>query len=162
MPKSLPPDDPDIDAAIDAWERGQGASALDHSDPAYEALRRAFLDHPDIQALDAEIAAAQADGQAIEAHTVYLPSGLTRLLAYVERLDARAAGRSPADVRAILERIVLNILENHLHGLTADPISHPHFARLWHRLCTEAGHPEFTLPDQMAPSGPQEAAEGPF
>ena len=107
MPKSLPPDDPDIDAAIDAWERGQGASAPDHSNPAYQALRRAFLDHPDIQALDAEIAAAQADGQTIEAHTVYLPSGLTRLLAHVEQLDARAAGRPPADMRAASRRSML-------------------------------------------------------
>src|SRR5690606_13673111 len=124
--------------------------------------RRAFLDHPDSKALDAEIAAAQADGQAIEAHTVYLPSGLTRFLAHVEGLDARAAGRSPADMRGILERVVINIPANLLHSLTADPTSHPHVARLWKRVCTEAGHPEFTLPDQMAPSGPQEAAEGPF
>ena len=62
----------------------------------------------------------------------------------------------------MLEQVVLNILENHLHGLAADPTSHPHFARLWNQICTEAGHPEFIIPDKAAPSGPQEAVEGPF
>lgn len=65
-------------------------------------------------------------------------------------------------MRAVLERIMLNILENHLHGLAADPTSHPHFACLWNHLCTEAGRPELTLPDKIGPSGPQEAVEGPF
>lgn len=162
MPKPMSPDDPDTDAALSAWEEGQGASAPDHADPTYQALRRAFLHHPDVEALDAAIAAAQADGQAIEAHTLHLPSGLIRLFAHIEQLDARAAGRPPADMRAILERIVLNILENHLHGLAADPTSHPHFACLWNRLCAEAGRPELTLPDRIGPSGPQEAVEGPF
>ena len=162
MPKPMPPDDPDTGAALAAWEEGQGASAPDHADPTYRTLRRTFLHHPDVQALDAAIAAAQADGQAIEAHTLHLSSGLIRLLAHIEQLDARTADRPPADMRAMLERIVLNILENHMHRLAADPTSHPHFARLWNRLCVEAGHPELTLPDKMALSGPQEAAEGPF
>jgi len=59
MPKSMSPDDPDTDAALSAWEEGQGASAPDHADPTYQALRRAFLHHPDVEALDAAIAAAR-------------------------------------------------------------------------------------------------------
>ena len=70
MPKPMPPDDPDTGAALAAWEEGQGASAPDHADPTCRTLRRTFLHHPDVQALDAAIAAAQADGQALEAHRV--------------------------------------------------------------------------------------------
>ena len=162
MPKPLPPDDSSHDAALAAWEAGQGASAPDHANPTYQALRTAFLQHPDVVALDTAIATAQAEPSAIEVHTLHLPSGLTGLLAHIEHIDARAAGRTPADTGAMLEQVVRNILENHLHGLAADPTSHPHFARLWNQICTEAGHPEFTIPEKAALSGPQEAAEGPF
>lgn len=79
MPKPLPPDDSSHDAALAAWEAGQGASAPDHANPAYQALRTAFLQHPDVVALDTAIATAQAEPSAIEVHTLHLPSGLTGL-----------------------------------------------------------------------------------
>ncbi|WP_323038877.1 hypothetical protein [Gemmobacter sp.] len=125
MPKPLPPYDSTHDAVLATWEAGQGASAPDHTNPAYQALRTAFLQHPDVVALDTAIATAQAEPSVIEVHTLHLLSGLTGLRTHIEQIDAPAAGRAPTDTGALLEQIVLNILENHLHGLAADPPSHP-------------------------------------
>ncbi|SDJ49856.1 hypothetical protein [Salipiger marinus] len=156
-PESLPPEE---QSALDAWESGQGARISDRSDPASRALLSRFLAHPELTALAALTDTAHSDDTE-ESYTIPAARGLIRLLEHIERLDAAAAGRSPATTPALLARIIDNYLQGLLHGLATDPTAHPHYARLWNRFCAEAGEPGAAIPDKHPPAVPQEES-GPF
>lgn len=153
--------DHDLEAARAAWEQGAGDTPDPAPHPALARLRAQFDAHADVCALTRVLDAAQNDAGDPVPVTIALPPGLLALLEHVESLDAAAAGRAPAPVERVLTLAVNNDLENLLHRLTADPTSHPHYARLWNSLCAEAGAAELAVPDTASPAAPQ-AEDGPF
>lgn len=161
MPNRIPPDDEDS-AALAAWERGQGdtAIALDH--PKRERLRAFFDALPDVRNLQAVLDAAMNDGRPPERLAIKAEPAMLDLLRHIEAIDAAAAGRAPVPVERIVSLIVSNHLQSLLHQLVADPTSHPHYAKAWNALCAAEGVPDLAVPDGTASEGPEKAEEGPF
>lgn len=150
-----------FDAALSAWELSGGNTPDPAPHPALARIRAQFAAHPDVCALSRLLDAAQNDAADPVAVTLEAQPGLLALLAHIESLDAAAAGRAPAPPERIFNQIIANYLENRLHGLVADPTTHPHYARLWNRFCAAAGAPELAVPDAAAPPTPN-VTEGPF
>jgi hypothetical protein len=152
--------DHDLDAALSAWEQGAGDTPGPAPHPALARLKAQFAAHPDVCALTRVTETAQnVAGDPVHV-TVEGAPRLLALLEHIESLDAAASARAPAPVERVLNLVVNNYLENLLHRLTADPTSHPHYARLWNSLCAAAGAPELAVPETSAP--PEASAEGPF
>lgn len=152
--------DYDLDAALSAWEQGAGDTPGPAPHPAGARLKAQFAAHPDVCALAALTDAAIKHASADMPVTIKVRPEFAALLEHIESLDAAASARAPASVECVLNLVVNNYLENLLHRLTADPTSHPHFARLWNSLCAAEGAPELAVPDTSAP--PEAQAEGPF
>lgn len=161
MPNRIPPDDEDS-AALAAWERGQGetAVALDH--PKRKRLRARFDALPDLRNLQAVLDTAMNDGRPPERLAIEAEPAMLDLLRHIEAIDAAAAGRAPVPVERIVSLIVSNHLQSLLHQLVADPTNHPHYAKAWNALCAAEGVPDLAVPDGTASEGPHKAEEGPF
>lgn len=166
MANDKPEEDAD-DAALAAWERGEGDTPDPAPHPKVAHLRALFEAHPDVAALTRVLDAAMNDASDPEPVTVAVPPGLLRLLAHIETLDATArtapveTGHAAQPVERIVSQIVSNHLENLLHTLVTDPTSHPHFAAVWNGLCAAEGAPELAVPTGTAEPAPP-AEEGPF
>lgn len=148
MANDKPEEDAD-DAALAAWELGEGDTPDPAPHPKLARLKALFAAHPDVSALTRVLDAAMNDADDPVPVTVAVQPGLLRLLAHIETLDA-AAARVPASmekdlaalpVERAVSQIVGNYLENLLHGLVTDPTSHPHFAEVWNALCAAEGAP---------------------
>lgn len=153
--------DQDFDAARTAWERSVGDTPDPAPHPAIAGLRAQFSAHPDVCTLMQVLDAAQNDAADPQPMMVKLQPELLALLEHVESLDAGNASRAPAPIERVLSQMLSNYLEDMLHRLVTDPTSHPHYARLWNRLCADAGAPELAVPDRAAPAMPQ-VEDGPF
>lgn len=160
MANDKPEEDAD-DAALAAWELGEGDTPDPAPHPKLAHLRALFAAHPDVSALTRVLDAAMNDAADPVPVTVAAQPGLLRLLAHIETLDAAAAGRAALPVERAVSQIVGNYLEHLLHGLAADPTSHPHFAEIWNGLCAAEGAPELAVPTGTAEPAPP-AEEGPF
>lgn len=152
--------DHDLEAALSAWEQGAGDTPDPAPHPALARLKAQFAAHPDVCALAALTNAAMNRASADMPVMVKVRPELAALLEHIESLDAAASARAPAPVESVLSGIVGNYLESLLHHLTADPTSHPHYARLWNSLCAAESAPELAVPESSA--APEASAEGPF
>lgn len=150
------------DAALSAWETGDGDTPDPPPHPKLAALKSRFADHADVCALDDVLDAAMKDAAAPVPVTVEVQPGLLALLAHIKRIDSVRAGRAEAPPSAALAQIVNNHLENLLHMLFTDPTSHPHFAELWNGLCTAAEAPELAVPTGATDGQAKPAEGGPF
>lgn len=160
MANDKPEEDAD-DAALAAWELGEGDTPDPAPHPRLAHLKAQFEAHPDVAALSRVLDAAMNDADDPVPVTVEVQPGLLRLLAHIETLDAAASGRAPAPPERAVSQIVGNYLENLLHGLVVDPTSHPHFAAVWNALCAAEGAPELAVPTETPQLAPP-AEEGPF
>jgi len=149
------------DTALAAWELGEGDTPDPAPHPKLARLKALFAEHPDVSALTRVLDAAMNDADDPVPVTAEVQQGLLWLLAHVETLDAKTAGRTALPVERIVNQIVSNHLENLLHGLVTDPTSHPHLAAVWNALCAAEGAPELTVPTGTAEPAPP-AEEGPF
>jgi len=155
------PDEDADDAALAAWELGEGDTPDPAPHPKLADLRASFAAHADVAALTRALDAAMNDADAPVPVTVAVQPGLLRLLAQIETPDAAAAARTALPVERIVNQIVSNHLENLLHRLVTDPTSHPHFAAVWNALCAAEGAPELAVPTSTPKPAPT-AEEGPF
>lgn len=161
MANDKPEEDAD-DAALAAWELGEGDTPDPAPHPKLARLKALFAAHPDICALTRVLDAAMNDAADPVPVTVAVQPGLLRLLAHIETLDAAIAGRAPASLERAVSQIVGNSLENLLHGFAADPTSHPHFAEVWNALCAAEGAPALAVPTTGTAEPAPPAEEGPF
>ncbi len=167
MANDKPEEDAD-DAALAAWELGEGDTPDPAPHPKLAHLRALFAAHPDVAALTGALDAAMNDADDPVPVTVAVQPGLLALLAHIETLDAAARAapvetdRAAQPVERIVSQIVGNYLENLLHGLVTDPTSHPHFAEVWNALCAAEGAPELAVPTGTAEPTPPQAEGGPF
>lgn len=161
MPNRILPDDDD-NAALAAWERGQGDNAAAPEHPRSARLRALFDVLPDVSTLQAVLESAMNDGSPPVSLVIETDPAMLHLLGHIERLDAAAAGRAAVPAERIVGLIVSNYLQNLLHQLVADPTSHPHYAKAWNALCAAEGVPDLAVPEGMASQRPQKAEEGPF
>lgn len=153
---------PELQAALDAWETGQGNTPDPAPHPKLAELRATFDALPDVRELNGLLDAAMNDTADQVPVTITMQPGLLRLLAHVAGLDAAAAGRAPEPVSVSLAQRVRNDLENLLHQLATDPTSDPHYAKAWNALCAAADAPELAVPDGTPQSGPQAGERGVF
>lgn len=153
---------PELQAALDAWEEGQGDTPDPAPHPKRARLHALFEVLPEVRTLSRVLDAAMNDASDPVPVTIAVQPGLLRLLAHIEGLDAAAAGRAPEPVSASLAQRVHNDLHNVLHWLATDPTSHPHYAKAWNALCAAEGAPELAVPDGTPQSGPQAGERGVF
>lgn len=161
MANDKPEEDAD-DAALAAWELGEGNTSDPTPHPKLAHLRALFAAHADVAALTRVLDAAMNNADDPVPVTVEVQPGLLRLLAQIEGLDAAAAARTALPVERIVSHMVSNHLENLLHGLVTDPTSHPHFAAVWNALCAAEGAPKLAVPTGTAEPAPPQAGDGPF
>lgn len=161
MANDKPEKDAD-NAALAAWELGEGDTPDPAPHPKLADLRALFAAHADVAALTRALDAAMNDAGEPVPVTVEMQPGLLRLLAQIETLDAATAGRAALPVERIVSQIVSNHLENQLHRLVTDPTGHPHFAAVWNALCAAEGAPELAVPTGTAEPAPPQAEDGPF
>jgi hypothetical protein len=145
MANDKPEEDAD-DAALAAWELGEGDTSDPAPHPQLARIKALFEAHPDVAALTRALDAAMNDTDNPVPVAVVVQPGLLRLLAHIETLDAATAGRAALPAERILSQIVSNYLERLLHRLVTDPTGHPHFAEVWNALCAAECAPELAVP----------------
>lgn len=158
MVNDKPEEDAD-DAALAAWELGEGDTPDPAPHPKLARLKALFAAHPDVSALTRACDAAMNDAADAVPVTVEVQPGLLRLLAHIGTLDAAASGRAPAQPERAASQVIGNFLENLLHTLVTDPTGHSHFAVIWNGICAAEGAPELAVSTGTAEDKPE---EGPF
>lgn len=150
------------DAALSAWERGAGDTPDPAPHPKRARVKALFEALPEVAELERVLSGAMNDPAKPIPLTIEVQPGLLQLLAHIEQIDAGRAGRPPSPPHRLLSQAVSNQLEDLLHRLITDPTNHPHYAQAWNALCAAEEALDLTIPDGMAPGGPEKGKEGPF
>lgn len=156
---------PEEQAALDAYETGEGNTEDATSDPQARLLAERFAALPELVELENLINLAHYRLNSAQEEPVILLRLNTGLLALVEHLESKWAaheGRPPRGTDDALTEIVWNHLHDLLHRMATNPTSHPYYGKLWNGLCEAEGLAGYRLADRGAQEEAGKGQEGPF
>lgn len=156
---------PEEQAALDAYETGEGNTQDPASDPQARLLAERFAALPELVELENFINLAHYRLNSAQEEPVILLRLNTGLLALVEHLESKWAaheGRPPRGTDDALTEIVSNHLHDLLHRMATNPTSHPYYGKLWNGLCEAEGLAGYRLADRTAQEEAGKGQEGPF
>jgi hypothetical protein len=155
-----------VDAERAAKARASDGAAGINNDRLQE-IYRLFLKTPEAQEHRAAVEKANDALSGIDAEwpvveiTIEIPQPFADLFTYIERLNARDAGREPENIATVIERDVVNEMEMRLHWLCVEPQVFNHYRNMFNRFCVAKGWPEFQIKER--PKGEEEGGnDGPF
>lgn len=153
-----------VDAGRAAEARAANEAAGINHDRLQEIFRL-FLRTPEAQEHRAAVEKANdgvcSDEYATVELTIEIPRPFVDLFTYIERLNARDAGREPESITAIVQQDVHNDMHQRLHWLVVEPQLFEHYRNMFNRFCVANGWPEFQLKER--PKGAEEGgSDGPF
>lgn len=155
---------PEEQAALDAYETGEGNTEDATSDPQRRLLAERFAALPELIEHENLLDLAHERLNSSEDKIVALRLN-TGLLALVEHLESKWAaheGRPPRGTDDALTEIVWNHLHDLLHRMATDPTIHPYYGKLWNGLCEAEGLAAYRLADRPAQEEAGKGQEGPF
>lgn len=143
-----------VDAERTAQARADSeAAGIDHD--RLQEIGRLFQKTPEAQAHRDAVAKANDSLSGPDAEypsvklTIEIPKPFADLFTYIERLNARDAGRDPENIATIVQQDVLNEMHQRLHWLCVDPQVFEHYRRMFNRFCVANGWREFQIKERL-------------
>jgi hypothetical protein len=141
------------------------AAGFDHD--RLQEIYRLFLKTPEAQEHRAAVEKANDALSGIDAAwplveiTIEIPQPFADLFTYIERLNARDAGRAPENIATVVQQDVHDHMHQRLHWLSVEPQVFEHYRNMFNRFCVAKGWPEFQIKER--PKGEEEGGNvGPF
>jgi hypothetical protein len=141
------------------------AAGVDHD--RLQEIYRLFLKTPEAHEHRAAVEKANDALSGIDAEwpvveiTIEIPQPFVDLFTYIERLNARDAGRAPENIATLVEQDVHNEMHQRLHWLSTEPQVFEHYRNMFNRFCVENGWQEYQIKERPK-AGEEDGSSGSF